>query len=174
RRHFKIPKSDLGRRISIEFDGVFRDSIVWVNGHRLGRHASGYTPFRYDLGDVINYGGDNVVEVRVDATSWEGWWYEGAGIYRHVWLVKTEPLHVAPQGTFVTSDVGRKSAQVTIRTTIVNESDEPAVFNLKSEISNLKSQKSRRMKLQPWGQTEILQTIAVKNPRLWSPDEPNL
>jgi len=59
---------------------------------RLGRHASGYTPFRYDLTDVLNYGGKNVIAVRVDATSWEGWWYEGAGIYRHAWLVKTDPL----------------------------------------------------------------------------------
>jgi beta-galactosidase len=141
RRHFEIPKSDLGRRISIEFDGVFRDSIVWCNGHRLGRHASGYTGFRYDLTDVVNYGGKNVIAVRVDATSWEGWWYEGAGIYRHVWLVKTDPLHVAPHGTFITSEVGKKSASamVTVRTTIVNESDEPARFNLKSQISNLKS-----------------------------------
>src|SRR5438034_6735857 len=102
RRRFKVPKSDLGRRISIEFDGVFRDSIVWVNGHRMGRHASGYIGFRYDLTDVLNYGGENVVAVRVDATSWEGWWYEGAGIYRHVWLTKTDPLHIAPNGTFVT------------------------------------------------------------------------
>src|SRR3954468_12304766 len=98
RRSFKIPKSDLGRRISVEFDGVFRDSIVWINGHRLGRHASGYTSFRYDLTDYLNYGGSNVITVRVDAASWEGWWYEGAGIYRHVWLVKTDPLHVAPHG----------------------------------------------------------------------------
>src|SRR5262249_51170904 len=109
-----------------------------------------------------------------DATSREGWWYEGAGIYRHVWLVKTDPLHITPHGTFVTSEVTKKSAEVTIRTTIVNESDEPDGFNLKSEISNLRSQKSRRMKLAPWAETEIVQAIAIKNPALWSPDTPNL
>src|SRR5688572_29144803 len=123
RRAFDLPASDDGRRISIEFDGVFRDSTVFVNGHYLGRHASGYTPFRYDITDVANYGGRNVVVVRVDASLFEGWWYEGAGIYRHVWLVKTEPLHIAPNGTFVTSKVGKRSTEVTVRTTVVNDSD---------------------------------------------------
>ena len=91
RRKFDIPKRDVGRRISIEFDGVFRDSIVWINGHRLGEtHARRIlTPFRYDLTDFLNYGGENVIAVRVDATNYEGWWYEGAGIYRHAWLLKT-------------------------------------------------------------------------------------
>ncbi len=79
RRSFDLPASDDGRRISLEFDGVFRDSTVFVNGHYLGRHASGYTPFRYDITDIANYGGKNVVVVRVDASLFEGWWYEGAG-----------------------------------------------------------------------------------------------
>src|SRR5687767_5903568 len=123
RRSFDLPASDEGRRISIEFDGVFRDSVVFVNGHYMGRHASGYTPFRYDITDVANYGGRNAVVVRVDASLFEGWWYEGAGIYRHVWLVKTDPVHVAPNGTFVTTNVRKTSAEVTVRTSTVNESD---------------------------------------------------
>jgi beta-galactosidase len=96
RKSFAVPASDLGRRISVEFDGVFRDSVVWINGFYLGRQPSGYTGFRYDLTDYLNYGGENVIAVRVDATMEEGWFYEGAGIYRHVWLTKTAPLHVAP------------------------------------------------------------------------------
>src|SRR5439155_26627494 len=88
----------------------------------------------------------------------------------------TDPLHIAPNGTFVTSEFSpkKKSTEVTIRTTIVNESDDPALFHLKSEISNFKSQKSRRIKLAPWAETELIQTIALKNPSLWSPDNPNL
>ena len=74
RRTFTIPKKDLGERIGVEFDGVFRDSVIWINGHRLGRHASGYTSFRYDLTDFINYGGKNVLALRADASNWEGWW----------------------------------------------------------------------------------------------------
>src|SRR2546425_4756326 len=85
RRVFDVPASDAGRRIWIEFDGVFRDSIAVLNGIYLGRHGSGYTPFRYDVSDLVNYGGKNVLVVRVGATAGEGWWYEGAGIYRHVW-----------------------------------------------------------------------------------------
>src|SRR5215469_7708349 len=101
RRVFDVPVSDEGRRIWIEFDGVFRDSVAALNGIYLGRHASGYTPFRYDVSDFLNYGGKNILVVRVDATLGEGWWYEGAGIYRHAWLNKTSPIHVAHNGTFV-------------------------------------------------------------------------
>ncbi|WP_428939159.1 beta-galactosidase GalA [Fontivita pretiosa] len=188
RRTFEIPESDLGRRIWVEFDGVFRDSVVWINGHRLGRHASGYIGFRYDLTDLLNYGGKNVLAVRVDATNWEGWWYEGAGIYRHVWLVKTDPLHVAPHGTFVTSQLSKdhSRATITIRTTVLNQSDEDATFDLRSEISELQPQssnprkasplggRSATLKLQAWSQIEVVQQIELTRPRLWSPEEPNL
>ena len=86
RKSFFIPESDLGRCISIEFDGVHRNSIVWVNGFYLGTEHSGYTSFRVRITDYLNYGGENVIAVRADATMEEGWYYEGAGIYRHVWL----------------------------------------------------------------------------------------
>src|SRR5579871_1817560 len=92
RKQFFIPKVDQGKRISLEFDGVFRDSVVWVNGFYLGREQSGYNNFRYDITDYVNYGGANTVAVRVDATWEEGWFYEGAGIYRHVWLAKTNQI----------------------------------------------------------------------------------
>ena len=105
RRVFEIPAGDLGKRLSLEFDGVFRDSMVALNGNFLGRNLSGYAPFSYDITDHAWYGRKNVLVVRVDATEHEGWWYEGAGIYRHVWLVKTNPVHVPQWGTFVTSEV---------------------------------------------------------------------
>lgn len=95
RRVFEVPAGDLGRRISVEFDGVYRDSIVALNGQYLGRNLSGYAPFRFDITDFVNYGGKNILVVRVDATESEGWFYEGAGIYRHAWLVKAAPVHVA-------------------------------------------------------------------------------
>ena len=80
-------------------------------------------PFAYDITDVANYGGKNVLVVRVDATESEGWFYEGAGIYRHVWLVKTDPLHVPQWGTFVTSEVKESGAVVTVKTELANEAD---------------------------------------------------
>lgn len=86
RKEFEIPEADKGKKISIEFDGIFRNSTVWVNGHLLGNHLSGYTPSNYDLTDVLRYGneGKNAILVKVDASEYEGWWYEGCGIYRHV------------------------------------------------------------------------------------------
>ncbi|MEO6452473.1 MAG: sugar-binding domain-containing protein [Ginsengibacter sp.] len=105
RKTFSIPQSDLGKNISIAFDGVFCNSIVWVNGHYLGSEPSDYSSFSYNITDYLNYGGENVIALRADATMEEGWFYEGGGIYRHVWLNKTSPLHVAGNGTFVTSNV---------------------------------------------------------------------
>ncbi|HMB95777.1 MAG TPA: beta galactosidase jelly roll domain-containing protein, partial [Tepidisphaeraceae bacterium] len=134
RKKFFIPASDLGRRIRIEFDGVFRDSTVFVNGFRFGPHESGYTSFGYDISEVLNYGSENTVAVRVDATRKEGWFYEGAGIYRHVWLGKTAPLHVAPRGTFVSSQVKKNSADVTAQTTISNDDKTVATFDLEQKI----------------------------------------
>ena len=93
RRSFTVPKSDEGKRLAVQFDGVFRDCTVWFNGHYLGRNLSGYSEFRYDLSDYIRFGQKNVLAVRVDASQYEGWFYEGAGIYRHIWLWKTPREH---------------------------------------------------------------------------------
>ena len=98
---FTLPADDEGQRIWIEFGGVYRDSLVYVNGCLVGRNTRGYSSFRYDISDVVKYGASNTVAVRVDASCFEGWFYEGAGFYRHVWLVKTAPVAVAPDGTFV-------------------------------------------------------------------------
>ena len=124
RRTFELPGTDADKRLWLEFDGVFRDSVVFLNGWCLGRHESGYSSFRYDITDVAKCGGKNILAVKVDATQTEGWFYEGAGIYRHVWLVKTAPLAVAPDGTFVFSkfknNVPRGPATIHIQTRLVN------------------------------------------------------
>ena len=179
RRTFDIPASDLGKRIFVEFDGVFRDSIVWINGHRLDRHASGYTAFSYDLTDLINYGGKNFLAVRVDATSWEGWWYEGAGIYRHVWLVKTDPVHIAYNGTVVRTDLKKSDAAVTIVTTVVNDEFEDVKFDLTSDIlddagKKVAGAKNKSIKIAARSKAEIEQMAQLNNAKLWSCDEPNL
>jgi beta-galactosidase len=126
RKSFMLPVRDRGRRIWLDFDGIYRHNTVWINGHRLGTHASGYTGFRYDITDFAAFGGANTVAVRVDSRQFEGWWYEGGGIYRHVWLVKADPLHVAQWGTYVTARIqgadnaGNAPADVTARTTLEN------------------------------------------------------
>ena len=181
RKTFELPKSDEGKRLSIEFDGVFRDCMAWLNGHFLGRHMSGYTSFRYDISDYANYGGKNVLVVRVDASFFEGWFYEGAGIYRHVWLVKTHPLHVAHWGTFVSSTVKESaaSAEVTIESKLTNENEKDASCQLVSTILNsdgktVMEAQSKEVSVAAWENREITQRITVKNPELWSVDSPYL
>ena len=105
RRVFDLPASDAGRRISLEFDGAYREAMVVFNGFYIGRHSGGYDPFSFDVTDFALPGGPNVLLVRVDATLSDGWFYEGAGIYRHVWLVKTAPVHVKKWGTLAAAKV---------------------------------------------------------------------
>ncbi len=179
RRPFFIPASDLGRRISIAFDGVFRDCRVWVNGFLLGQEQSGYQGFQYDITDYLQYGGQNVVAVRVDATMEEGWFYEGAGIYRHVWLVKTAPLHVAADGTFVSSDVRGNSADVTARITVANDSKADASFSIDETIidegwKTVAQGEISQLVLRSGESNEYSSVMQVSPPRLWSPDSPYL
>src|SRR5579871_4362793 len=121
RREFEIPASDLGRRIAVEFDGAFRDVLVFVNGCFIGRNDNGYTPFRFDLTDFIAYGAKNYIVARVDASFGDGWFYEGAGIYRHVWLTKTDALHLARWESVVRSKVEGSGATLNLSTIIENE-----------------------------------------------------
>ena len=101
RKTFTVPAEDYGKHIWLQFDGIFRDARIWVNGFYLGHEPNGYATQTYDISEYLNYGGENLVCVRADATLEERWFYEGAGIYRHVWLNKASKLHVAPFGTFV-------------------------------------------------------------------------
>jgi beta-galactosidase len=179
RRVFEIPKSDLGRRLSLEFDGVFRDAIVTLNGHYLTRNMSGYAPFCCDITDFANYGGKNVVVVRADATEHEGWFYEGAGIYRHVWLVKTNALHVAQWGMFVASELGGEAATVNITTTVANESCQETTCSVitrtvDSEGKSAGSSRSEVTAIPAWGSREFKQPIVIANPQLWSLEQPKL
>ena len=179
RRVFDIPAADAGRRIALEFDGVFRDCIVAFNGHYLGGNLSGYAAFRFDVTDFVNYGDRNVLVVRADASLNEGWFYEGAGIYRHVWLTKTAPVHVAHWGTFVRSEVTGSAATVRVTTEVENDGDEERTCQVVSAVVDAEGKvvgtvRSAPGPVTPWGRLEFEQQIAVGNPALWSPDTPNL
>lgn len=181
RKEFEIPETDEGKKITIDFDGIFRNSTVWVNGHRMGSHQSGYIPSHYDLTDVLRYGkeGKNVILVKVDATDFEGWWYEGCGIYRHVWLNKTSRVHVARFGTYVTTpQVSADQAVVSIKTTVQNEYKNPRNVTLVSKIVDstgtvLNTQTSVQTIL-PYAQVEVTQQGTIHKPLLWSPETPGL
>ena len=181
RKKFAIPASDLGRHITVEFDGVFRDSQVWVNGFYLGRESSGYTPFRYDLTDYLHYGGTNTIVVRVNASLEEGWFYERAGIYRHVWLTKTAPLHVAKCGTFVTTRLKDDfcSAVVTAQVTVKNDQARGASFEIQQTILDadgkaIASGSFKKLSLKPGATGEFASVLKVAHPHLWSCKTPYL
>ena len=186
RREFELPASDKGRSLWVEFDGVYRNSLVWLNGHCLGRNVSGYSSFRYDISKFANYGGKNVLVVRADASRFEGWFYEGAGIYRHVWLEKTSPIHVTPDGTFITSKVVGENAEVTIESKLRNDTSKDAHCSITTPVLDERSgmlvdlNKDGTVSgtsevLVPANSTvTITQVITIKHANLWSPETPNL
>lgn len=179
RKHFFIPQTDAGKRISIQFDGVYRNFSVWVNGFYLGTEPSGYTGVEYNLSEYLNYGGQNTIAVRVDASMEEGWFYEGAGIYRHVWLQKTAPLHVATHGSFVTTDVHEGNALVRVSVTVANEQLTPAGLYIQHKVIDFSGKEIasaiiQDFQLQPWQKKDLHALLSVQQPRLWSPDTPSL
>jgi len=179
RKSVFIPAKDLGRKISLAFDGVFRNSIVWVNGHYLGTEPSGYHGFEYDITDYLNYGAENVIAVRVDVTIEEGWFYEGAGIYRHVWLDKTDPLHVVPNGTFVRSTVSDNQADVKAGVTLKNDALHDEKFSVKQSIidaegKTIASGELQNLELKALTVKEFTVDIPVQNPKLWDLEHPYL
>jgi len=181
RKEFEIPEGDEGKMISIDFDGIFRNSTVWVNGHLMGNHESGYLPSTYDLTDVLRYGteGKNVILVKVDATDFEGWWYEGCGIYRHVWLTKTAKLHVDQYGTHITTPiVTAQKATVSIGTTLQNDDNVDRKFTLVSKIlaknGTVLNTQSNSLSIPKHSKLTIKQQANVVRPQLWSPETPSL
>ena len=138
RREFTLPASDKGKRLWVEFDGVYRDSLVWLNGHCLGRNPSGYNSFRYDITKAAICGETNVLVVRVDASRFEGWFYEGAGIYRHVWLEKMSPLYVEPDGLFVwgsfSNNVPGETAAVHVQAHLINYQPTAADLTVRCQV----------------------------------------
>ncbi len=176
RRHFDLPAADKGKILWLEFDGVFRNSLVWLNGHCLGRHLSGYTGFRYDISQFANFGGENQLIVRVDASQGEGWFYEGAGIYRHVWLVKAGPVHVAPDGIFVWSsfpnNVPQGEAEIHIQASLVNPQNAAAKMSFDIVDPDGKSVCKVMGALTSPAEQQL--KCAVQTPQLWSPESPKL
>ena len=179
RKLFTIPKSDDGKKISIEFDGVFRDCMVFLNGCFIGRNLSGYSGFKFDVSNFIHYGGRNVLVVRVDASIAEGWFYEGAGIYRHVWLIKKAPLHIPEFGTFVTTKVRKNSAVLKIQTEIFNQQDKSSSCNLITYLFDEKGNEVGKAstslsKFKNYEKKNINQEIELNNPHLWDLNDPYL
>ena len=192
RKHFMLDKQSLGKRVALEFDGVYMNSDVWLNGHLLGNHPYGYTAFAYDLTEFLNSAGqENVLAVRVRNLGRNSRWYTGSGIYRHVWLTVTEPVHIAHWGTYITTpEVSESKAQVVVETTVRNDSDTEQIATLTTQIvgsdgkipgqpvpESIRSAtagENSTHKLPAHGETTIKHTISVARPSLWTPETPTL
>ncbi|MGN0981048.1 MAG: glycoside hydrolase family 2 TIM barrel-domain containing protein [Candidatus Avoscillospira sp.] len=179
RRYFRLDPGDRGKRISLEFEGVATHCTVWVNGHQMIRHFGGYNGFEIDITDVAKYGDErNVVAVRVDVGEFEGWWYEGGGIYRHVWLHKTDPLHVGRYGTYIVSEDKGGQWENRVETTVCNSAEEAQSGVLCSRILDAAGRPVAECRdpftVEAGGETVVYSLLHVKDPALWSPEEPNL
>src|SRR6185437_2930222 len=179
RRGFDIPARDFGRRIVLEFDGALQSAQVFLNGSLIGRHDSGYTPFRFDISDFVSYGGRNILVVRVDATSGEGWFYEGAGIYRHVWLTKTAAMHFGPWETYVRTDVRPNAAILSLATVVENHGSTAADATVHWAIHDARGQivataRSEPQSIAPAGNVPFTAEARLESPALWAPETPHL
>ena len=182
RRTFELPAADSGKRLWLTFDGVFRDATVWVNGWLVRHHEGGYYPFREDITDVVQFGGTNVIAVRVDATKFEGWFYEGAGIYRHVWLDQTAPVAIAPDGIYVSprfknNVLGPKAVlqvEATVRNTLTNAASALVRCEVVSPDGKLVAHFKQSGEVPRESQQVIRLQSKLASPVLWSPESPKL
>ncbi len=179
RREFDIPASDQGRRIAVEFDGAFRSVIVFVNGCFIGRNDNGYAPFRFDLTDFLHYGGKNCIVARVDSSFGDGWFYEGAGIYRHLWLTKTEAVHLGQWESTVQTTVKGGAADLALAAVVVNEGKDAASAKVSWQIldgsgKTVATAGAAEQRIDIDGSVSFAATAHLENSLLWSPEEPHL
>lgn len=180
RKAFTAPADWKGKRVSVEFDGVYRNATVYLNGHKLGDHAYGYTAFTFDLTPGLNFGATNVLAVRVDNSAQpNSRWYSGSGIYRHVRVVVTSPVHVAHWGVFVTTpEAMDASAKISLRTRVANEDAAAAGATVETTLFDKAGNKvgtaQSKLTIAAGQEEETAQEITVTNPALWSPASPAL
>ena len=181
RKTFTLPATARGKLLFVEFDGVYRNSEVWINGHYLGKRPYGYSSFAYELTPHLSYGSKtNVLAVKVDNSQQpNSRWYSGSGIYRNVWLTTLDPLHIAHWGTYVTTpEVNEQTATIAVKTKLRNRSTSAAPVNLTTLIQDASGREVARrthknVSLKD-SQAEISQTLKVTSPLLWSDERPYL
>jgi beta-galactosidase len=179
RRTFDIPKEDEGRRITVEFDGAFRSALVFLNGYFVGRNDNGYAPFSFDVTDFLNYGAKNYLMVRMDASFGDGWFYEGAGIYRHVWLTKTDALHLGHWETYIRPSLKGKAAALSLGTVVRNDGNQAvkcSVLWVVLDASGMTVAKvvSPEQTVDAAGSASFIANTSFADPALWSPEAPNI
>jgi len=179
RKTIEAPEDWSGKKLSVYFEGIYMNTDVWLNGTHLGNHPYGYTAFEYDISELIKSGEKNILAVQVKNEGRNSRWYSGSGIYRHVWLKVTEPVHVKTWGNFITTpEISKESAVVNIQTVLKNETTENIFVQIQTKIldSNGKRVATNKAKQIINAETEIAvsQVIQIKSPELWSIETPNL
>ncbi len=182
RKHFALSPQDQGRRVFIEFDGVMSHSGVWINGVHLGSRPYGYVSFRYEITGQVMFTGEptNVIVVCADTSAQPASrWYAGAGIYRHVRLVITDPVHIDQYGVFVTTPaVSAEQATVQVQSTILNQSTADRQVTLQTSViapDGRSVQSGELTQTVPAGKPSAFTIkLSVNNPQLWDLDHPNL
>ena len=179
RKHFMVAKADSGSRFQVQFDGIFRDANIWINGFYLGNNKSGYLGESYDVTDFINFDRKNVIVVRADASQYEGWFYEGAGIYRHVWLNKYQNIHINTEGSFAYANVQNNKATITVETPVLNEKFTPSTFTTTAYLADragkiVAKSEARTTSIDINEERTVRQYITVNAPKLWSLEDPYL
>ncbi len=181
RKHFKLDPSDKEKIVTIEFDGVYNNSSIWINGIFVGQRPYGYSSFQYDLTPYLKFGADeNIIAVRVDHSKIaDSRWYTGSGIYRHARLCITDKLRIGQWGTYVTTpEIKKDSATVRIETTVKNGFDQPKAFSLQSDVLTAEGSVAASLttsgSLDADAEETLIQQIKIDRPQLWSLETPNL
>ena len=180
RKMFTAPADWKGKRVSVEFEGVAANATIYLNGKKLGIHPYAYTSFRFDLTPGLDFSTPNVLAVRVDDSEQpSSRWYMGAGIYRHVRVIVTEPVHVAPWGVFVsTPEASGESAKVLVKTQAQNDSAKSADVTVRTTILSAQGKsvdkKQSQIQIAAAGKADTSQEITLAKPALWSPQSPTL
>ena len=180
RKHFVIPASDKGKMIFIDFDGAMANAKVWLNGHYVGEWPYGYSSFRLELTPYLKFGEENVIAVRLDTEDFDSRWYPGAGIYRNVWLVKTDPVHIDHWGVYLSTPlIEEKEARVDLRMDIVNQCEETSGVSVQTVIVDPEKRTvatSKRISadIPAAGSHRFLLDVKVANPERWDIENPVL
>lgn len=179
RKTFRLPQELAGKRLFLDFDGVFNRADVWLNGQKVGHNENGYVSFECDITPWARANRDNVIAVRVDNLKQASRWYTGSGIYRHVWLVATGPQHVSHWGTYVTTpEVTANRASVVIKTTVRNDSDEPSRLNLLARVFDPKGkqvvEQATPIEVPARAEATTEQKLTVAHPQIWTLEAPRL
>ncbi|RYZ45587.1 MAG: glycoside hydrolase family 2 protein, partial [Sphingobacteriales bacterium] len=179
RKRFSVEAADSGGRYQLQFDGIFRDAKIWLNGFYLGNNASGYVGVSYDVTDYVRFKGENVLVVRVDATQYEGWFYEGAGIYRHVWLNQYNNTHIAEGGLYAWSDLKGNAATVNVETTVENQGLAGSTVSVSSYLTDrdgkiVAQSKEQNVSVTINGKSTVRQNLSIAKARLWTLEDPYL